>query len=134
MKSGATLSELLLVLIIIAILGGMALPAARNSLDIVRVRAARETLFGAFMRARSLAMTRGGAALVIDADSDLVFVDVDSTSRQLLDADVTLDGQRRIALRFDAFGIGRMTARTIHLQRRSASASLTVSAYGRVRR
>src|SRR5207253_4617790 len=101
MRNGATLIELLLVLIIIAILGGMALPAVRSSLDVVRVRAARETLFGTFMRARSIAMTQGGAALIIDADSDLVFVDVDSTNRQLLDADVTLDGQRRVALRFD---------------------------------
>lgn len=134
MRNGATLTELLLVLIIIAVLGGMALPAARSSLDVVRVRAAREALFGAFMRARSIAMTRGGAALVIDADSDFVFVDVDSASHQLIDADVTLDGQRRVALRFDAFGIGRMTARTVRFQRRNASASLTISAYGRVRR
>jgi len=138
MKSGATITELLLVLTILGILATMAVPQVRRSLDVVDVRAARENTFALATRARAHAQSYGGASLVIDSDSDIVEVADASgatVERVALDADVAVDGTApRVEMRYDAYGIGRMASRTIRFRRPSAQAVLTVSAYGRVRR
>ena len=139
MKPGATITELLLVLTILAIVATMAVPQVRRGLDIVNVRAARESAFALATRARTHAQANGGASLVIDSDSDVIEVADAAGSaveRMSANADVSVDGaaSSRVALRYDAYGIGRMTSRTVRFQRGGAQATLVVSAYGRVRR
>jgi hypothetical protein len=47
-----------------AILLVLAAPTARNGMDVVNVRAARETAFALATRTRSVAQARGGAKIV----------------------------------------------------------------------
>jgi hypothetical protein len=94
-------------------------------------------------RARSAAVARGGAALVVDlagarfwveaAAGEVVGVPVDLAEHY--GVRVAVDGApaERITLRFDGLGIGRITNRTFHLRRGRAEAHLTLSAYGRPR-
>lgn len=139
--NGATLTELLLVLTIMGIVCSLAATPAKRTLDVLHVRAAREALFGSAMRARSVALTRGGASLIIDPQTDVVTVSdaqgvvADQTHIEGYGVDVFVDGATApVALRYDAYGIGRMTSRTVRLKRGAAEASLTVSSYGRIRR
>jgi Tfp pilus assembly protein FimT len=134
-----SLTELLLALCIMGILFMLAAPAARNGLDIVNVRAARETAFALTTRTRSVALARGGADIVFDSasrnarviGSDGVIVETASFAEYA----VEIPGASPPAvLRYDARGIGRMASRTIRFVRGDAEAGLTVSSYGRVRR
>src|SRR5262245_36580368 len=61
-----TYAELLLVLILLGVLTSLAVPGVSHATDVLSVRAARTTLAGAATRARSLAVSRGGAFLRID--------------------------------------------------------------------
>jgi type II secretory pathway pseudopilin PulG len=134
-----SLTELLLALCIMAILLVLAAPAARNGMDVVNVRAARETAFALATRTRSVAQARGGAKIVFDAAarsaqviaSDGVIVETASFAQY--DVEI-LDAPLPIVLRYDTRGLGRMASRTIRFVRGEAEAGLTFSAYGRVRR
>ena len=134
-----SITELLLALCIMGIILLLAAPAARNGMDAVNVRAARETAFALAARTRSVALARGGAEIVFDVParkaqviaSDGVIVETAS----LAEYDVEIpDASSRIVLRYDARGIGRMASRTIRFVRGDAEAGLTFSSYGRVRR
>lgn len=137
---GASLTELLLTLTIISIMATLAVPQARHGLDALYVRSAREAVFGVATQARALAIARGGADLVIDADaltaSAVDAAGVEAARAQLgsYRVEIAADGARRIVLHYDARGIGRMTSRTVQLRRGAALAGLTFSSYGRVRR
>jgi len=122
-----------------AILLLLGVPTARTGLDIVNVRAARETAFALATRTRSVALARGGAEIVFDSASrkaqviasDGVIVETASFT----DYDIELQGASPpIVLRYDTHGIGRMASRTIRFARGDAEAGLTFSSYGRVRR
>ena len=134
-----SLTELLLALCIMAILLLLAAPAARNGMDIVNVRAARETAFALATRTRSVALARGGAEIIFDGASrkaqviasDGVIVETASFARY--DVDIA-DAPAPIVLRYDTRGIGRMASRTVRFVRGEAEAGLTFSSYGRVRR
>lgn len=135
-----SLTELLLVLCIMSIMLMLAAPAARDGMDSVRVRAARETAFGLAARARSVALARGGADIVFDLTDETAAivasdgVVVTTASFSEYDVDVASDNAARIVLSYDARGIGRMASRTVHFARGNAEAGLTFSSYGRVRR
>lgn len=140
MRPGTTIIELLLVLTLLAIFATIAAAPISHSLDIIKVRSARENVFALATQARAAAGAYGGASLIIDsAAGSLTIVRADGqveTSFQIAAGDVTvsMDGATRADLRYDAFGIGRMTSRTIRLRRGNAQAVITVSAYGRLRR
>lgn len=138
MRRGATLYELLIALCMMATLLSLALPRAGTALDGLRSRAARETAFALFSRARVTALQQGGASIMVDALGDRIVVATRENieHEQLFpDVDVRLGGSAdTVTLRYDAHGLGRMMSRTVSFQVRSKTAGLTISSFGRVRR
>jgi Tfp pilus assembly protein FimT len=139
--SGATLFELLITLTLLGILLCIAAPRIRSSTEILAVRAARESAFGLFARARSLALQEGGAVVELSAAADRITIRSASgaIAQELLlgpqAVDLLPDGSPDpVQLRYDAYGLGRMMSRTVSFQAGAARAGLTVSSFGRVRR
>lgn len=141
MARGFTLLELVVALALSAVVLGVGLPAARRSMERMAVVGAREAMVGMIVRARSEAVTRGGATVVLDASGGTVRVE---TSAGVVDAvdlasafGVRLElGASRAEARlpFDGLGIGRITSRTVEVRRGGAVAGIVVSSYGRVTR
>jgi len=124
---------------LLGIMTTVAAPAARDGLDGLRVRHAREATFALATRTRAVALERGGADLVLDLEArDARVEDRDGTviaAARFADCAVTVPGTRGIVrLSYDARGLGRMASRTVQFERGRAHAGLTFSAYGRVRR
>lgn len=138
---GFTLVELLFVLLLFSLLLGAALPRAGELRDRYAVRGAREGAVGLLLRARAEALAHGEAILLVTESPSHIALLVDGRPRGDLDLDdefgvrlaLSGSGDRRL-LRFDALGLGRMTAATLRFTRGSATAAITVSAYGRIRR
>ncbi|MGQ0815136.1 MAG: hypothetical protein ACT4O1_11805 [Gemmatimonadota bacterium] len=134
-----TLTEILLVLTLLAIATLLALPGARHSLDAIAVRSARETAFGLATQTRATALARGGAQFILEPRAGTATV-VDAAGAVVARAvfrDIRIEAgesSSRIVLGYDARGLGRMASRTIHFRRGAATAGLTFSSYGRVRR
>lgn len=136
-----TLIELAVVLVAAGALTALALPRLHNARQQVTVRAARAELAGAFAVARSAAITGGGATLFVDPAAGAAWIEVRDGVR--LDTDYRLADRYGVrietprgavlSVRYDALGIGRLANTSLTLRRGSATASLTVSAYGRVR-
>lgn len=140
-RLGATLFELLLTLALLGVLASVAAPNIRSTMNILAVRAARESTFGIFARARALALQEGGAAIELSARDDRITLRLPSgaIAHELLLAprhvDLRPDGNTDpVQLHYDAYGLGRMMSRTITLQSGEAAAGLVVSSFGRVRR
>jgi hypothetical protein len=139
-RPGATLFELLVVLILLGVFASIAAPSLRTTMDMLAVRGAREAAFGLFARARVLALQHGGADIVLNAGSDRIQVrTADGKVRAELSlaqrsVDLLLAGADPIVLRYDAYGLGRMMSRTVTLRGQEAYAGLTISSFGRVRR
>jgi prepilin-type N-terminal cleavage/methylation domain-containing protein len=138
-RGGVTLPELLIALSLIGVLLSIALPNFRSGLDALTARAARETAFALFSRARIIALENGGATIQLDPANDVITLR--SASGEIhheqffTSADLLLDeGNESVTLRYDAHGLGRMMSRTLRFRTRSAIAGLTVSSFGRVRR
>lgn len=139
-RMGASLFELLLALVILGTLFSIALPSVRSSMHVLAARAARESAFGMFARARSVAQQHGGAGIMIDAGADRMMIRTPSgaiVSEAVFserNVDLSMDGADTVLLRYDGYGLGRMMSRTITFAAREARAGLTVSSFGRVRR
>jgi Tfp pilus assembly protein FimT len=140
-RTGATLLELIITLSVLGVLVSLAAPSIRSTMNILAVRAARESAFGVFARARALALQQGGATIELSAEEDRITVRMPSgaIAHELLLAPQNVDLRPHgntdpIQLQYDAYGIGRMMSRTITLQSGDAAAGLTVSSFGRVRR
>jgi prepilin-type N-terminal cleavage/methylation domain-containing protein len=141
MRQGTTLFELLIALTLIGVFASIAAPSLRATLDVLAARAARETAFGLFTRARVMALQHGGAEIEVSATQDRMILrrasgaveyEHDFAAR---DVDVSVDGGADpVILRYDAYGIGRMMSRTVRFHARSANAGVTISSFGRVRR
>ena len=139
-RVGATLFELLIVLVLLGIFASLAAPSMRRTMDVLAVRAAREAAFGLFAHARALALEHGGADIVLHARGDRIQVrTADGAVRHELQlapqhVDLVVEGGDPVVLRYDAYGLGRMMSRTVTLRGQSAAAGLTISSFGRVRR
>jgi type II secretory pathway pseudopilin PulG len=135
-----TLVELALVLVILGIIAGLGAPAFMRGRDALAVNAARSELAAAVAITRVTAIRTGGAQLVLDTGTGHVRIDT-ADGRRFADYPlgvrygISLSCERAapVILRFDALGIGRMTNATVRVHRARAEASLTLSAYGRVR-
>jgi prepilin-type N-terminal cleavage/methylation domain-containing protein len=141
MTRGFTLLEMTVAASLSALLLAVGIPAARRSLDRMAVVGAREALVGMVVRARSEALARGGAAVVVDPVGGSVRVESGEAVLGSLHLDaafgVELDvgtPPRVVRLTFDGLGIGRVASRTILLRRGAAEAGVVVSSYGRVTR
>lgn len=140
-QRGTTLIELLLVLALLTTLLGVALPGVGKWRDLHAARAARDELAAGLAWARLAAVSNGGSTLVVDevtarfwmtTPAGPVGAAVDLGDRYAVRLE--LGAAERVALQYDALGIGRHASRTIRLRRGSAEAGLVVSSYGRVRR
>lgn len=140
-RAGFSLLEVALVLLIAALLAAISVPTLSRGRDALAVHAARTELASAFAVARFTAIRSGGAALVIDAAAGDVWIETAGGVRLqpgyplAARYGVTLrtDRPTPAVLRYDALGIGRIANASIHVERRRASATLTISSYGRVR-
>ena len=139
--NGYSLTELAIVLMLIGIVMAFGVPAATRGRDAMAVAGARDEVTSAFAAARSAAILHGGAVLVLETVPGRVRLEAPD-GRAIGDAreitashGVTLECDRGavVMLRFDALGVGRITNGVIRLRRGGARATLTVSAYGRVR-
>ena len=139
MRSGYTVLELGVTLLLLGLALATAVPALGRHRDRMAVVAAREATAGLLSRARREALLSGGASLHVRRDGGLLWI---RSERPLTDTlrveerfgvtlEMTADEAR---LPFDALGIGRISSRTLTFARGETRAGLAVSAYGRVRR
>ena len=138
MRSGTTLLELAVVLVLIALAGTAVLPAARRQADRSALIGAREAVAAFIARTRTEAMLVGAASLrVRTAEADLAVLTADSLVTVLhlgsqFGVAIELGGGAAEAeLHFDGLGLGRVASRTITLRRGQDEVALVVSAYGR---
>jgi prepilin-type N-terminal cleavage/methylation domain-containing protein len=141
MTRGFTLLEMTVAVSLSALLLAVGIPAARRSLDRMAVVGAREALVGMVVRARSEALARGGAAVVVDPVGGSVRVESGAAVLGSLDLGTAFGVEldvgtplRPVRLTFDGLGIGRVASRTIVVRRGSTEAGMVVSSYGRVTR
>jgi type IV fimbrial biogenesis protein FimT len=138
-RTGHTLLELLMVLAILGVLLGVALPTLQRTLDAVHARAAAAELASLLALARHTAVYRGTrAAIHLDSVTAAVAVHVgrDTVARRSLrdTHGVTLRASRD-SLAYGPTGRGFGAANlTVVLTRRAAVESVLVSRLGRVRR
>ena len=139
-RSGFTLLELATVLLLAALVLGAIGPSVRRQAEREAARAGREAVVGMVAFARSEAMAAGGATLGLDPGGDSLWVEVDGgrVVRSLrlaeeLRVDLGPEGPP-VRLRFGPLGLGRLASRTVTVRRGEDVLSLTLSAYGRVRR
>lgn len=138
MRNAHTLWELLASLAILSTMFAVATPPVARARNRASVRSASATLRATLSSARSLALTRGAAALVIiDAAVPAVTVVVnrDTVLRHLLSGDFRSDlTASRDTIRFGptgrAFGASNST---LILRTGAAAETVTVSRVGRVR-
>lgn len=140
-RPGYTLVESLVVMALLAMLLGVALPPARRWRDAAAVQAARDELAGGLAWTRMAAASHDGASLVLEPGSGRFWIrtaagraapPVDLGARYGVRVEPGADVP--VVFRYDRLGIGRLTNRTVQLRRGQAVAGLTISAYGRYRR
>ncbi len=141
MNGGFTLFECLVVLAIVGIGIALGLPALQLHRDRWAVTQAREASAALLARARVDALGSGVSTVTIQSGRGQIERRLGSTFRERVDLGdrygVSLDisGRDTLAtIEFNALGLGRMAARSLRFGRGAASASLVISAYGRVSR
>lgn len=143
-RHGYTLTELVVVLAVLAVLLGIAMPPVGRWRDRTAVRTARDELAAALAWTRMAAAASGGAALAVDPETGRIWIRTAGGSEWRDSPPINLRARYGvrfdpgagavIRLPYDALGIGRFASRTFTLRRGAAVAGVTVSAYGRYRR
>lgn len=136
-----SLLELALALVISATLGSLAMPALNHGRRVFAVRNASSEIVHMLALTRAAAVGAGGATLVLDLAHKTAAIEgadgesLDAPRGLVAEHGVQLESDRSspLRLRYDALGIGRFTAATIRVRRDDVRATITVSAYGRVR-
>lgn len=138
MKQGFTLTELVLVFAVAAILLGIGVTNLVRAVDQLRVEAAATQVVAAHQRARMLAVARG-QVLTLLVDSMILSITPRTTTIPLwsaagpADAGVALAGpSRRFTFSPEGFTLGLSNA-SLQLQRGATSRTIVVSRLGRVR-
>jgi prepilin-type N-terminal cleavage/methylation domain-containing protein len=142
MRNGHTLTELITVLLLLAILLAIALPPVRGWRDAAATRGARDELAARLSWTRIAAVSHGGAVLVLDIPAARYRVELgggvtahEGDLRNLYGVAIQSAAVRdTLVLRYDGLGIGRTTGVTLYVRRGAAVSGLTISPYGRYRR
>ena len=142
---GFSLVELLAALVVLGVLAGLIAGPARGALDAVATAGARDAFAAIVAHARTEAVRRGGARLVVNLASGAVLMEAPALTpigdslavAHTWGVTVSADGAAagsQLTLQFDAFGLGRVASRTFRFRRGAAEARLSLSTYGRSRR
>jgi prepilin-type N-terminal cleavage/methylation domain-containing protein len=138
-RPGFTLLEILIVVTIVGLITGVALPRARALLDSIAVRAAVADAARTLELARHTAMTRGArATVVIDSAPARVTLLSDGDTIRYRD-ETAMSGVRFHATRptvvYNQLGMGvGVSNLSLYISRGTVAETLTVSRLGRVRR
>jgi type II secretion system protein H len=138
MRNAFTLLELMLVLAVLGILAGLALPHLSQAVDRIEVEGAANRLIAAHQRARIMAVTRGEVVL-LSIDSTRLTVSSQGDPNSLW-ADigpaatgVELAGPaRRFIFSPEGITLGLSNA-TLQLRRGNSTRTLVISRLGRIR-
>lgn len=137
---GYTLIEVVFVLMLMALLFGIAIAPITHARDVLAVRAARGDLTMLLAVTRQTAIKTGGATLVIAVDSGSAWIEyapgsvVGDVQNIAARHGVRLTARSPVLnIRYDALGIGRMTNTVVRVRSGSVTGTITISAYGRVR-
>ena len=142
-RAAVSLFDLIITLAVLSVIGVAAVPGWLRGRDAYAVRAARDATAGMVERARSLATARGSARLWVDPAMAEVTLEVAGAPAsdplglgQTFGVQLTVDGRSagRVALDFNAVGLGVVANRTLRFRRGREEAGLTLSIYGRARR
>ena len=141
-QRGSSLIEIAVVLGVIGIALGIAVPGFRHALDAYGAAAGRDTIIALAARARSLAIAHGGADLIIDADSGLARIETRDTAPEVFalgdrfGVRLTIENSSRptVIVRYDGIGLGRLANLRLLVERGDAQARVVFSMYGRARR
>jgi prepilin-type N-terminal cleavage/methylation domain-containing protein len=138
MSRGFTLPETMLVVAVLGILSGIALPPLAHMLDSIEVDAAAHQLLAAHQRTRMMAITRS-QVLVLSVESDRIFIRQRGQEAHLWEEEgpsaraVELAGSpREFVFSPEGITLGLSNA-TLRLARGTAQRSVIVSRLGRVR-
>lgn len=138
MRRGFSLVELVLVLALLALLLGIAVPPLARALDRIEVASAASQIAAAHSRARMMAISRS-RVLVLSVDSASLSIHLrGSTSHLWSDtgpagSGVSLSGPARsFTFSPEGFSLGLSNA-SLHLSRGSATRTVVISRLGRVR-
>jgi type II secretory pathway pseudopilin PulG len=140
-RTGHTLIELSIALIVAAALMTVAARPLHRARHEVAVAAARRELASAVAVTRSTAILGGGARLVVDLPSATAWIEsaagvIPGSVRDLgarYGVSIEADRSPRVEIRFDGLGVGRLANTTIRLRRGDVESRIIISAYGRVR-
>lgn len=143
-RTGSSLLELLVTLLLITLLVTGAATALRRGIETYAARAARDSMAALVARTRALALSNAGARLVVDPASATAWVEAPVGSPageplrlgDIFQVTLTVDQHTGglVSIDFDALAIGRVASRTFRVRRGEAEARLTLSSYGRPRR
>jgi hypothetical protein len=143
-RSGVTLIELLLLVLVFGVLAGLTLPVTLRARESAAARSARDATASVIARARLLALARGSARVITDIGSAKVRLEspIGLLAEPPLELGATLGvniavdraAGPDVMIDFDALGLGRLANRTFRFRRGAAEARLTLSSYGRPRR
>lgn len=144
-RPGFSLVELLAALVVLGVLAGLVAGPVRGTLDAVATAGARDAFAAVVAQARTEAVRRGGARLVVNLASGAVLVEAPALApigdsiavAHTWGVTLSADGAAAaspVTVDFDAFGLGRVASRTFRFRRGSAEARLSLSTYGRARR
>jgi prepilin-type N-terminal cleavage/methylation domain-containing protein len=138
MRRGFSLTELMLVLALLGILLGIAVPPLAGALDRIEVAAAASQIASAHTRARMMAIS-GNQVLVLTVDSASLSIHPRGSTTNLWSdggpalSRVSLVGPARsFTFSPEGFSLGLSNA-SLHLSRGSATRTVIVSRLGRVR-
>lgn len=138
MRRGFTLPELMLILALVAILLGIALPSLSRAMDQIMVEAATSHLVAAHQRARLMALARG-QVLTLSIDSATVSILPRSGAAPLWQAagpaaaGVHLDGTiQQFTFSPEGYTLGLSNASLV-LRRGSSARTIVISRLGRIR-
>jgi type II secretory pathway pseudopilin PulG len=142
MKTGTTLVELAVALLVLGLLTGLLAPAISGFRDRAAVRVAREQLVALVVEVRRVATERGGAVLVVRSEpAEALLVAGRDTLRTTLwpaslgAPQLVVGGTRStVELVFDRAGLGRFASATMEFRIGRETSALVLSSYGRVRR
>ncbi len=138
MRSGFSLIELVLVLALLALLLGIAVPPLAGALDRIEVASAASQIAAAHSRARMMAISKS-RVLVLRVDSASLSIHLRGSTSHLwsdtgpASSGVSLSGPvRSFTFSPEGFSLGLSNA-SLHLSRGSATRTVVISRLGRVR-